>query len=770
MDFFSRRRFLQGVAGALGAIGLSQTALSCQANRYGRSLAQNTPRKVALLVGINSYTRDRLGGAVNDVELQKQLLIHRFGFNPADVHILQEQQATRQNILGAFDEYLYQPAQAGDVAIFHFSGHGDRVRPSDQLPEFTRKPGRNCLTIAGEDSGCLNTAIAPYDFNQGDSDTVQEIMGHTLLLMRAALTQKTDNVTFVMDCCYAGGGNRGNAIMRSLNHPTLLKQDNQILDGTPQISDDEWTTQRQWLDRLGWSEDDFANAIESPNGPGFFIGAAKSYQLAADYSFDGFVAGAFTYLLTQHLWQATGPLSDTMLSVSNSATRLNEHSQTPEYDPKPEVSRSVTQKPIYHVEPISQPAEALILSASENASVGETASEANRLQLWLGGLDPQRLESFDRGAIFSIIDRQDGKILGEVQQIDGTRQGLTTQARLVTNRSQVPTDLSGQLLQERTRGIPEQVTLKVALDATLASAEQQAAKNAFSNSADFEVNPVRPGQVAHVLLGRYTEEIDTYLKSGQFASAEQPALGSIGIFSPSQVPLLVGSFGPVEETIEAAIARLRPRFVSLHIGRMLALMVNGRTSQLNVSLEVARGDARSRAATRGSGEATILIPQQSGQGVDQIPEGDHITVTVKNNQSADLHFGLLAIDGAGEVTVLFPPEVSDDPTLDVITGNGEKSQRLKAAPPFGIAELLVLASPQSLVSPLRTLRNNTPNLQDPRRGDANISAADVMSDLFRTMDTRRSEPTADVIEGTRLLDVEDVAVLSLLFEIVPKPA
>ena len=771
MDFFSRRRFLQGAAGALGTIGLSQLALSHQATRYGHSLAQSTPRKVALLVGIDAYSSNRLGGAVNDVALQKHLLIHRFGFDPANVHTLQDQQATRRNILGAFDEYLYQPARAGDVAVFHFSGHGARIRPSERLPAFTRQPGRSCLAAAGVASNCLNTAIAPHDHDTEGTEVVRDIMGHTLLLLRAALAQKTENLTFVLDCCYAGGGKRGNAVMRSLTQPPLSELNSEILGRVPQISDDEWATQRQWLDRLGWSEDDFANAIESTSGPGFFIGAAKSYQLAADYSFDRFVAGAFTYLLTQHLWQATGPLSDIMLSVANSAARLSEHSQTPEYDPKPEVSRSVTQTPIYHVEPTAQPAEAVILDGSESASADEDSPAENRLQLWLGGLNPQHLEAFDRGAIFSIVDRQNGHTLGEVQQIDGTRQGLKTQARLVNNtRGQSPAALSGQLLQESTRGIPERVTLKVALDTTLTEAEQRSAIELLGSLSGFEVSLAQPGKAAHALLGRYTEDVDAYLKSSQVNSAEQPMIGSIGIFSPGQVPLLVGSFGPAGEIIEDAIARLRPRFTSLHIGRMLALMVNGPSSQLDVSLEIEHLGDLSRTATRGSGEAAILIPQQSARGVDQIPEGDRITVTVNNHQPEDLHFGLLVIDGAGEVNVLFPPAATDDPTLDVIRGNDQKSETLKAVPPFGMAELLVLASPQSLVGPLRTLRRNAPDLSGPRRGSENISAADVMTDLFGAMDTRRGEPTADVVEGTRLLDVEDVAILSLLFEIVPKSA
>jgi hypothetical protein len=763
MDIFSRRRFLQGSAGALGAIGLSKLALSQRANHYGRALAQSTPRKVALLVGINDYSRNRLGGAVNDVELQKQLLIHRFGFNPADVHILREEQASRQDILGAFNEYLYEPAQAGDVVVFHFSGHGDRVRTSDRIPEFARQPGRECLGIGGEGADCLNTAIAPYDYDAEGTEIVQNIMGHTLLLMRAGLAQKTDNVTFILDCCYAGGGKRGNAIMRSLNQSGNNPSANPSLaTNTPQIFDTEWAYQQEWLSQLGWSENDFAEAIMSPTGQGFFVGSAKSYQFAADYSFDGFVAGAFTYLLTQYLWQSSSSLAETITTVTSSSTRLNEHSQTPEYDPQPQATRAVEQKPIYHIPPISRPAEALVLGPKEG--------ESDRLWLWLGGLDPQRLDAFDQGATFSIIDKQTGDSLGEIQQVDGTRRELVTEGKFVSNSRGLSTaDLTGQLLQERTRGIPDVVVLKIALDDTLTQAEKQFAMDELGRSTNFEVFPVQPGKAASVLLGRYTEAIDALLMDGQVAPQARQPIGSIGLFSPVQVPMLTGSFGAPDETVEAAIQRLKTRLSSLHIGRMLALMVNGQASQLDVSVEVAHANSRTGAATRGGGEETIIIPQQSERGIEQVPVGSEILVTVNNNESVDLHFGILAIDSAGEVNVIFPT-ATDNLNLDVIKSNDKTEQPLKAVKPYGLTELLVIASPQSLVGPLATLQRNAPKLdrsssRGVERGEE-VSSVEVMEDLFSTMDVRRGENPTNRIEGTRLLDVEDVAVLSLLFEIM----
>lgn len=97
---FSRRHFLQTAGATLAALGWSQWDVMQRSDRYGRLLAQSTPRKLALLVGINAYPEDGLfpplNGCVNDVELQYQLLVHRYGFNPSDIVTLTDEQATRE--------------------------------------------------------------------------------------------------------------------------------------------------------------------------------------------------------------------------------------------------------------------------------------------------------------------------------------------------------------------------------------------------------------------------------------------------------------------------------------------------------------------------------------------------------------------------------------------------------------------------------------------------------------------------------------------------
>jgi uncharacterized caspase-like protein len=200
----NRRHFLQFAASTLATLGLSQIDIQRQGLRYARVLAQSTPRKLALLVGINEYRQfTNLQGCVTDVDLQRELLVHRFGFNPTDIKVLSDtadDQPTRENILTAFHEHLIKQAQPGDVVVFHFSGHGSRV--------IDPTPVHNAIDH-------YNSTFVPMDA-AGNAEGIPDIMGKTLFLLISAL--KTEYVTAVLDCCHAGGGTRGNVRIRSVRN------------------------------------------------------------------------------------------------------------------------------------------------------------------------------------------------------------------------------------------------------------------------------------------------------------------------------------------------------------------------------------------------------------------------------------------------------------------------------------------------------------------------------------------------------------------------
>ena len=741
MSLINRRQVLQGLGGALGAIALSPLVLERRAHRYGRALASDTRRKVALLVGINAYpARDRLYGPLTDVELQRQLLIHRFGFHPADIHTLTDGQATRANILGAYDEYLLKSVGPNDVVVLHFSGHGARVNEAAVMEPLLDQLNRDCI-----DPSCLNTALVPVDYGGGGGE-VQGILGHTLLLLRSALP--TENVTLVLDCCYAGGGKRGNVIMRS--QVTDLERRTAT---APPITLAEGDYQQTLLSRLGWSPQQLVEQIESRQGRGFVAASSGANQQSADYTFDGFAAGAFTYLLTQYLWHEVRPLSVTIPAVASSTTRLSKHSQIPEYDPQG-VSRSA-EALIYHLAPVAPAAEAVLMD-------GPGARANGSVNLWLGGLDPLSLEAFGPGAEFTQVDEQ-GNPVGTVRLL--SRDGLRATGEYIDQGGTRGATTATPLLQERVRGIPANITLRLGLDDTLTAAEQAIAPDHLTDLTFIEWVSVEPGRSPkppHVLLGRYTAEIEQ--RMARSGVTRRPPVDSLGLFSSTQEPLTVESFcTPSEALADALSRRLKPQLTSLLVGRMLALMVNQTASQLNVSLTVDHQGSRSGTTTRGGDDSAIIIPRLTAQGIESIPVGNQITITVTNHEAIPLHLGLLVIDAAGEVTVLFPPS-SDDANRDrVAPGAAINLPALRAVEPYGIAQLLVIASPSPLQSALRTLRRIAPTL----RGSSNEAKPDeVMRDLFAPLDSRRSgsegSPTGD-----RLLDVNAVAALSLLFEIIP---
>ena len=277
MPQFKRRHFLQLAGSTLASIGLSQADFLRQSERYGRALAQNTSRKLALLVGINRYPEGirSLRGCVTDVRMQYELLVHRFGFNPADIIILSDEPQnlpvdslikapTRANILEAFEQHLIAQAKEDDIVVFHYSGHGSQVIDPKPIPKFAP----------------YNGTLMPADARSADTpeSEVDDIMGKTLFLLTHLL--KTEQVTTVLDSCFSGGGIRGNLVYRSVDS-------RHGGSGEAQPSETEKFYQAYLMEKAGLDEDALLALRTAGIAKGFAIGSAQQNQLAADASFGG---------------------------------------------------------------------------------------------------------------------------------------------------------------------------------------------------------------------------------------------------------------------------------------------------------------------------------------------------------------------------------------------------------------------------------------------------------------------------------------------------
>ena len=379
----TRRHFLQFTGSALAAIGLNQLSFLQSAQRYGQVLAQSTPRKLALLVGINNYASQPLEGCLNDVDLQRNLLIYRFGFNPKDIYVLPDAKATREGILTAFEEHLIKQAKLGDVVVYHYSGHGSRIFDPNPI---VVEPGQEGL----------NGTFVPVDSNLPDGypevgGMVKDIMGHTLFLLMSAL--KTENVTVVLDSCFSGGATREARVRSRDGGKNVL------------VSSDEKTYQQQWLSRLKLSPEDFVQGYRTGVAKGVVLAATAPNQLAREVNVNGFQAGIFSYLLTHYLWQEDSKIEQVFQKILPEIPQ--DFDQLPRYEVK--VGSGYQQQPPFFINSPKSPAEAVM-----------TGVRGNNAQLWLGGVDLRKVKV---GTVFTAI-----KGTGQVKVV--SRDGLVAQATI----------------------------------------------------------------------------------------------------------------------------------------------------------------------------------------------------------------------------------------------------------------------------------------------------------------------------------------------------
>ena len=295
------------------------------------------------------------------MELQRQLLIHRFGFLPEDIRVLTNENATRQAILDHYREHLINGVSPNDVVVFHFSGHGSIVQ------------NEVC-----DDTGCVNSTLVPYDYGSTtDNGKVADIMGHTRFLLDWQIP--TENTTIVLDCCYSGGGKRGNGIIRARNADNGMK---------PEIADVEIAFQNSILENdLKWTRHEFIDRYSQRVAKGVVIASASETEKSIDYGFSKFYAGAFTYLLTQFLWQEIQPRSITqvMRNVARSTLHLSDNKQTPEYEAATDARLNDDTAWLYRTPVMSPPGEAVVTKVLDD----------NQVDLWLGGLNADTLEAIE---------------------------------------------------------------------------------------------------------------------------------------------------------------------------------------------------------------------------------------------------------------------------------------------------------------------------------------------------------------------------------------
>lgn len=740
-----RRTFLQNAGLALASLGISETVLSLMGDkslavplldRYFQALAQSGGRKLALIVGINQYPRSTaLGGCVTDVELQRELLIHRFGFKSSDILTLTDSQATRENIETAFIEHLTEQAKAGDVVLFHFSGYGSRVKMASprqevrgnreeeeesELPLASRlwPPAYEVNSLVPVD-GILPTKVSP---------AANDLLEETLVLLLRSLA--TDHVTTVLDTSHTSAGNvlQGNLRVRSCPNPPAES-----------ASPGELAFQEQLLLRINSSREQLQNSKTLNQIPGIVLRAAGPSQPATEAQWNGFSAGLFTYALTQQLWHAS-PATTVQISLSRAAGMVNQLVGK-EQQPRLMAQKSLQQPLLaYYLPPDpSIGADGVVTAVEDN---GRT------VQLWLAGLPAMVLEYYGSNSLLSLSASRAASSLfpsgwkGEGESDSSvptavppapltpppsqsvspspntpssssqplqlqmrSKEGLTAKARIVSNSAAdnystggvTPPIQVGQLVQEAIRVLPSHLGLTVALDVRLERIERVDATSAFANNPSVSSVVVAGEQPADYLFGKVQEEARGEDLDALGSRLSPDFQGGYGLFYLASDPIR-DTVGEPGEAVKSAVNRLTSKLKTLLAAKLLRLTANEGSSRLGIraSLEMVAPQATlvmQRETLRASSMFGVLadkkpdpkvMPRLGEGSIPTLPIGSRIQYRLENYSEKPVYFLLLGLESRGSAIALYKIQ------------SFQESQQSQNEPPLKEA---VLAPGETLILP-----------------------------------------------------------------------
>ncbi|MEA5503067.1 caspase family protein [Halotia wernerae UHCC 0503] len=716
-----RRTFFKQIGSILAVLGIAETEWLILGDRYYQVLAQPTPHKLALLIGINKYQKSpSLSGCLTDVELQRELLIHRFGFQAADILTLTEEQADKESIETAFVEHLGKQAKSGDVVVFHFSGYGTRIK-SAELAD----------TV-------LNALVLAKEYYIQNEKIVNYLWEENLLLLLRSLP--TDRVTAVLDTSYytptdqpTGWGIRA--------RPELV---------ATQLAAAE-------LDFLEQLKNRTTLKAQNPELSNIAVLSATSdpKQLARELLFSGFSAGLFTYALTQYLWETT-PAQTIQFSLSRMGSSMNQLGS--KQQPGLLSSKKNKSLTIGNLLPDNfVGAEAAVIGIEED---GKT------VDLWLGGIPPQVLEYYSANSRLSLPT-------GE-QLVLRSRSGLIAKAPIAkfeaTNTPKV-----GQLLQETVRVLPRNINLTVALNTGLERIERVDATSAFAIID--HVSPVMEGeQPADYIFGKLLQTPSRYGLFSLDGEVIANTTGEVGEAVKVAVLRLATKFPTL---LAAKLWRLTENEGSSRLAVKATLeIINSISSRVVIKRETLRTlslkKSSSKSLTTPTSALTTPIPI--------VPIGSRMQYRVQNQSDRPLYLMLLGLKNNRTAIGFYPWQTLEETNISetqpmlkrVVIAPGETVivPQTAAAPGFMVSgpayeceyQLIISTAPFSkTLEALETAKFPTADRHiSTLRNPLEVAQA-LLQDLHNTS-TLKAEMNGTTSESY-VLDVNNWASLSFSFHV-----
>lgn len=168
-------------------------------------------QKKALIVAVGNYP-DSSGisaiSSLNDIPLIENALV-KLGFKIEDIAVLKDEKATKTGIIDAMEKYLVQDVSKGDIAYFHFSGHGQQVQDYNH-----------------DESDGYDEALVPYDaqkkYIEGKYIGQKHLIDDTLGIIYNDILTKLGpkgHLLVTIDACHSGTSTRGIGMARGIDTP-----------------------------------------------------------------------------------------------------------------------------------------------------------------------------------------------------------------------------------------------------------------------------------------------------------------------------------------------------------------------------------------------------------------------------------------------------------------------------------------------------------------------------------------------------------------------
>jgi Caspase domain/Domain of unknown function (DUF4384) len=729
----ARRQFLEMVsASLLGWQAMLYPQIAQAADMYGKNLSQPTKRKLALLIGINQYEAKGdwlpLNGCVTDVELQQELLVHRFGFKPADIVTLTDRAATKAAIAQAFTEHLIAQALPGDVVVVHFSGHGSRL-------------GQN-NTLVTVDGGMPDAGLV-----------VNDLMDDTLMLWLQAIA--TENTICILDAghYYPGKPVVGNFRIRA--RPSRRDW---------QLSPEELALQQSLKEQIGHRQGlgKEARSSNKVTAPGVVLRATSNDLLCADAQWSGFSSGVFTYALTQELWQLT-PATTLHVVLSNVNSTLEQKAFQSDLTPEKQLTSHIDgsedrQKTLASY---AQNFDDLFFTSSASTkgnldgaegAIISVSSDRRTGEIWLAGLPIAPLFFYGVGSILAAVDA-DSSSLVQVR----SHNGLTAKVESLPGQSGLQ---AGQFLQEQVRMLPRNLALTIALDLDLNKIERVDATSAIS---------AMPGMVGV----NATEQFADCLFGSQSTS--------YGLFSVGRSPIL-GSFGSVGESVGAALRRLQPLLEGLLAAKLIRLTSNQSSSALGLKVTLSAIASANAKPIAIASRATQRADSSAAKASEALPSpntlsksltiGDRICCRLENFTDLPLYVRIFSLDPRGKI--MTPHFFTSPYALDsIVPAKQELVIPQNEAPfdwvvsaPQGLFDIQIVVSRDPLSETTKLLELSSRQAASPTGMVVVPNPLQVAQALLRDLhNPERGTTSATKTEDMWVLDVKDWATLDFTYRV-----